>query len=253
MAGAVLLLPPPLPCPLASHIHSTSSCLQWWCWMLIIGVHGHPLHCLPGSGGGGGVMAPLVIIWPWCIHLPHDEQWLMRLEVGGALCHCPLLVSPLPLLSSLSHSPPHCHHLILPLSVIVPSLSSFHPPFLPRPVIANSCGPGAPTFHLTSGGSSVWMWVLHCLLLSLLFSLCALCALIVCVVCVVCVVPPPLHSVVLSPSCCSWFPSLYYLCLVCTSPTFYEQLLVAEGSGAMAWSSWCWILVPGCTCRLPHT
>jgi hypothetical protein len=55
---------------------------------------------------------------------------------------------------------------------------------------------------------------------------------------------PPL-AVVLSPSPCR-------LRLLCTSLTPYEQLLVAEGSGAMAWSSrwWCW--VPGCARRHPR-
>jgi hypothetical protein len=66
-----------------------------------------------------------------------------------------------------------------------------------------------------------------------------------------------------SSSSLSLSPSPRRLHLLCTSLTPYEQLVVAEGSGAMAWSSrwWCWLpvalvtLVPvvrGSTCNPPH-
>ena len=59
---------------------------------------------------------------------------------------------------------------------------------------------------------------------------------------------------IMSPSLSSLslFPSLCHLYLLCSSLTPYEQLLIAEGSGAVAWSSqwWCW--VPGCTHHHPH-
>jgi hypothetical protein len=51
------------------------------------------------------------------------------------------------------------------------------------------------------------------------------------------IMSPSLSSLSLSPlPCC--------LRLLHTSLTPYEQLLIAEGSGAMAWSSWwwCWVL-----------
>ena len=59
--------------------------------------------------------------------------------------------------------------------------------------------------------------------------------------------PAPLHRPLVVP-----VPSPCHLCLLRTSLTPYEQLLVAEGSGAVAWSSrwWCW--VPGCARRFPR-
>jgi hypothetical protein len=69
-----------------------------------------------------------------------------------------------------------CCHLVLPsllLSCSPPSCCSSLPvvisSLLPCPVITNLYGPGAPAFHLTSSGSSEWVWVLHCSLLLLLF------------------------------------------------------------------------------------
>src|ERR1700733_2327329 len=55
-----------------------------------------------------------------------------------------------------------------------------------------------------------------------------------------------------SSSTLSLSPLPCHLCLLRTSLTPYEQLLVAEGSGAVAWSSqwWCW--VPGCSHHRPR-
>ena len=60
------------------------------------------------------------------------------------------------------------------------------------------------------------------------------------------IVSPLSSSLSLSPSLC------HLRRLLCTSPTPYEQLLVAEGSGAVAWLSrwWCWVL--GCARRHPR-
>ena len=30
-------------------------------------------------------MAPLIVVWPWCIHIPPDEQWLVSMGVGAPL------------------------------------------------------------------------------------------------------------------------------------------------------------------------
>jgi len=59
---------------------------------------------------------------------------------------------------------------------------------------------------------------------------------------------------IMSPlsSSLSLFPSPCHLHLLRTSLTPYEQLLIAEGSGAVAWSSWWWCWVPGCTCHHPR-
>jgi hypothetical protein len=87
----------------ASAFHLTSSGLSAWGSFIVI-------DSLP---------SPLFPLQCCCSthYLPH-KQWLIRLEVGGALCHHPHLVSPLPSLSS-SRSPPCCHHLILPLIVVI--------------------------------------------------------------------------------------------------------------------------------------
>jgi hypothetical protein len=59
------------------------------------------------------------------------------------------------------------------------------------------------------------------------------------------IVSPSLSSLSLSPSLC-------HRRLLRTSLTPYEQLLVAEGSGAVAWLSWWWCWVLGCARRHPR-
>jgi hypothetical protein len=47
-------------------------------------------------------------------------------------------------------------------------------------------------------------------------------------------------------------PLLCCLRLLCTSLTPYKQLVIAEGSGAVAWLSWWWCWVLNCTRCHPH-
>jgi len=70
------------------------------CWSLVfVGVLLCSCH-LPG--GGGGVVAPLVVVWPWCIRIPPDEQWLVSVGVA-APSFIIITLSPVPLPASLFH------------------------------------------------------------------------------------------------------------------------------------------------------
>ena len=160
----------------------------------------------------------------WSFHLQSTPQIVTHgAGAGGVIpSSFPLDCHLLSSTSLLSLIIPLCH-LLFPLPTSpCHSTSSLSPHCSP--------GIGAPAIHPLSSCSSAWGG----------------CSIVHCPCC------HPLHCVVLSLSCCSLSP-------LCTSLTPYEQLLIAEESGAMVWPCWCWlwlfmlmlVLVPDYASHLP--